>query len=158
MKHLNQKEWIAVIIGVVVVAGFFAITSGIFKSNNLIPMNQANVGSEGMSLSGDSQIATKGSLVSVNYVGRLSTGEEFDSSAQHGRPIQFVLGAGQVIQGWDEGIEGMRVGEKKTLTVPPEKGYGPNGYPPVIPPNATLIFDVELVSVQNLGADSQQGE
>lgn len=146
MNKLNKKEWIAVVVSLVVVLGFFAINSGFFGRNNVNTMEQ-----QGNVIEGGEQVATKGSVVSVNYTGRLTSGEIFDSSETHGRPIQFVLGAGQVIQGWDEGIEGMKVGEKKTLTIPPEKGYGPNGYPPVIPPNATLIFDVELVGVQSVG-------
>lgn len=140
MNTLNKKEWIAVAVSIIVVLGFFVFNGTLLKNNQILPMSEVQLGE---------QVATKGAIVSVHYTGRLSTGEVFDSSAQHGRPIQFMLGVGQVIQGWDEGIEGMKVGEKKTLTIPPEKGYGVNGYPPVIPPNATLIFDVELVGVQN---------
>jgi|TARA_B100001142_G_C14304513_1_gene644248 FK506-binding protein 1 len=80
--------------------------------------------------------------------GCLTDGSEFDSSRKRGRPFQFTIGVGQVIRGWDEGMMQMSVGEKATLTCTPDYGYGPNGMPPVIPPNSTLVFDVELISVQ----------
>ena len=92
--------------------------------------------------------AKNGNLVEVNYTGKLADGKVFDSSIPRGQPIPFTLGIGQVIPGWDQGILGMKVGGKRTLTIPPNLGYGANGYPPVIPPNATLYFDVELVSVK----------
>ncbi len=88
-----------------------------------------------------------GDTVSVHYEGRLEDGTVFDSSYTRGEPIAFVLGQGQVIQGWEQGILGMKEAEKKTLTIPPELAYGEAGRPPVIPPNATLIFDVELVKI-----------
>ena len=91
-------------------------------------------------------IAEKGMKVAVHYQGRLDDGTVFDDSHKRGEPISFTLGRGQVIKGWDQGIEGMAVGEKKTLTIPPELGYGAQGAGDVIPPNATLTFDVELVS------------
>ena len=97
---------------------------------------------------GDGPEVKKGDVLSMNYVGKLADGTVFDESAKHGGPFEFKLGAGAVIQGWDEGIVGMRVGGKRTLTIPPELGYGEAGYPPVIPPNATLVFDVEVVSVK----------
>lgn len=142
MKKLTSQQWVAVIVALVVVGGFFAYSYGfIFNSstNNLQSAMDQDL---------HPQIATKGTIVSVNYTGKLTDGTKFDSSYDRGTPIEFELGAGQVIQGWDEGIEGMKVGEKKTLTIPPEKAYGAAGVPPVIPPNATLIFDVELVGVK----------
>jgi FKBP-type peptidyl-prolyl cis-trans isomerase len=92
--------------------------------------------------------AAAGKTVSVHYTGKLTNGKVFDSSLTRGTPIEFKLGAGRVIKGWDEGIALMKVGGKATLTIPPELGYGERGAGGVIPPNATLIFDVELVSVK----------
>jgi len=92
--------------------------------------------------------AKTGDTVSVHYTGTLIDGSKFDSSLDRGTPFTFTLGAGQVIQGWDEGIAGMKVGGKRKLTIPPELGYGAGGYPPVIPGNATLIFEVELLEIK----------
>jgi peptidylprolyl isomerase len=101
---------------------------------------------------GDGATAKAGNKVSVHYTGWLSDngskGKKFDSSVDRGQPFQFTLGAKQVISGWDEGVAGMKVGGKRTLTIPPELGYGARGAPGAIPPNATLIFDVELLQVQ----------
>jgi rhodanese-related sulfurtransferase len=91
--------------------------------------------------------ATPNSVVSVHYRGRLTDGTEFDSSYTRGTPIEFQLGAGRVIRGWDEGLVGMKVGGKRTLEIPPELGYGARGAGAAIPPNAHLVFDVELMGV-----------
>jgi FKBP-type peptidyl-prolyl cis-trans isomerase len=92
--------------------------------------------------------AMQGRTVSVHYTGWLENGAKFDSSVDRGQPFEFTLGAGNVIKGWDEGVLGMRVGGKRQLTVPPAIAYGQQGAPPTIPPNATLVFDVELLSVK----------
>lgn len=97
---------------------------------------------------GKGAVAKAGQTVSVHYTGWLTNGTKFDSSVDRGQPFQFNLGAGQVIKGWDEGVAGMKVGEKRKLTIPSDLGYGANGAGGVIPPNATLIFDVELLGVQ----------
>jgi len=96
---------------------------------------------------GEGDKPEKGKKVKVHYTGKLEDGSVFDSSIKRGAPIEFTLGVGQVIKGWDEGIADMKVGEKRQLIIPPDLGYGPNGHPPVIPPNSTLIFDVELVEI-----------
>jgi FKBP-type peptidyl-prolyl cis-trans isomerase FkpA len=97
---------------------------------------------------GTGKEAKSGSNVSVHYTGWLTNGRKFDSSVDRGQPFKFELGAGQVIKGWDEGVKGMKVGGKRQLRIPPEMGYGSRGAGTVIPPNATLIFDVELLNVQ----------
>lgn len=91
--------------------------------------------------------AKPGTMVSVHYTGKLTDGSVFDSSVERGDPITFTLGAGMVIPGWELGINGMKVGGKRVLTIPYNLAYGPDGYPGVIPPYATLVFDVELVGV-----------
>jgi len=95
---------------------------------------------------GTGATAVSGKKVTVNYTGWLTTGKKFDSSVGK-RPFQFKLGAGDVIQGWDDGVAGMKVGGKRQLRIPPNLGYGSQGAPGAIPPNATLIFDVELLAV-----------
>jgi FKBP-type peptidyl-prolyl cis-trans isomerase len=85
--------------------------------------------------------------VVVHYTGWLTNGAKFDSSKDRGSPFSFLLGKGQVIRGWDQGVAGMKVGGKRKLTIPPELGYGKAGAGGVIPPNATLIFEVELLAV-----------
>ena len=94
------------------------------------------------------RVVKSGDTISVHYTGRLTDGTKFDSSVDRGTPFTFTIGAGQVIKGWDEGLLGMKVGEKRTLTIPADKGYGATGAGGVIPPNATLVFETELVSIQ----------
>ena len=90
--------------------------------------------------------AVAGQTVSVHYVGTLTDGSKFDSSRDRGSPFTFRLGAGEVIRGWDQGVAGMKPGGLRKLTIPPGLAYGDRGYPPVIPPRATLVFEVELIS------------
>jgi FKBP-type peptidyl-prolyl cis-trans isomerase len=92
--------------------------------------------------------AKKGQTVSVHYTGWLADGKKFDSSKDHGQPFSFALGRGQVIQGWDEGVVGMKVGGRRKLTIPPEMGYGKQGFPGAIPPDSTLVFEVELLGAR----------
>ena len=97
---------------------------------------------------GDGATAAAGQSVSVHYTGWLTDGTKFDSSVDRNDPFEFNLGQGQVIAGWDQGVAGMQIGGKRKLTIPPELGYGERGAGGVIPPNATLVFEVELLGVR----------
>ncbi|MEK7539198.1 MAG: FKBP-type peptidyl-prolyl cis-trans isomerase [Patescibacteria group bacterium] len=136
----------AVIICLVLVG--FLIFINLNKKENMNSNNQTVPANNGAITV---EVAKIGDQVSMNYTGRLQNGTVFDSNIdpkfKHVEPFVFTLGAGQVIPGWDKGIVGMKVGEKKTLTIAPSDAYGANGVPGVIPPNSTLIFDVELVSI-----------
>lgn len=96
---------------------------------------------------GNGQEAKNGDVVSVHYTGYLTNGQVFDSSIGRGEPFSFTLGGGQVIKGWDQGVLGMKVGEKRKLTIPSDLAYGKEGASGVIPPNATLIFEVEMIKI-----------
>jgi len=92
--------------------------------------------------------AKHGQTVSVHYVGTLTNGQKFDSSRDRGKPFDFPLGGGRVIKGWDQGVAGMKVGGLRKLTIPPHLAYGDRGFPGAIPPNSTLVFEVELIGVR----------
>lgn len=96
---------------------------------------------------GTGQAVSEGDVVSVHYVGQLQNGQEFDSSKKRGAPFEFTVGAGRVIQGWEEGVVGMQVGGERVLVIPPEKAYGEAGVGP-IPGNATLVFAIELLDIK----------
>jgi FKBP-type peptidyl-prolyl cis-trans isomerase len=96
---------------------------------------------------GTGQEANKGDHVKVHYTGWLTSGKKFDSSVG-GKPFEFRIGNGDVIKGWEEGVSGMKVGGKRQLKIPPDLAYGKDGYPGAIPPNATLVFDIQLVGIQ----------
>lgn len=150
MNNLNQKEWVAIIIAIFVVGFFFIFGQGLvslFTNDNAKVANtqKPELLVEDV-LMGTGDEAFSGNRVTVHYTGRFVDGKVFDTSLARKEPFQFVLGAGQVIKGWDDGIAGMRVGGKRILSIPPELGYGPNDYGP-IPGNSTLIFEVELLKV-----------
>ncbi|MBI4920103.1 FKBP-type peptidyl-prolyl cis-trans isomerase [Candidatus Azambacteria bacterium] len=107
---------------------------------------------------GTGAVAKTGDTVSVHYVGALENGTKFDSSIDRGIPFEFTLGAKQVIPGWDIGVEGMKIGEKRKLTIPSELAYGSNGIPGHIPPDATLIFEVELLGISAKGGSASGGK
>lgn len=127
-----------------------------YMSNNKIPIAQAPGGftttASGLqykdAVVGTGAMPHTGQTVTVHYTGYLMNGTKFDSSVDRGQPFQFQIGEGQVIKGWDEGVGTMRVGGKRRLIIPPDLGYGAQGAGNAIPPNATLVFDVQLLGVQ----------
>ena len=154
MKKLSKNEWVAVVVAISVVGFFFVFGQSVVSffsngtSNNSITMAQDQskllVQDE---VVGTGEAAMVGSQVVVHYTGKFVDGTVFDSSVSRGEPIQFVLGSGQVIKGWDEGLIGMKVGGKRLLQIPPEYAYGDKGVGP-IPGGATLIFEVELLKIE----------
>jgi len=159
MEKKNNMNIVLAVVICLILAGVLIFISINNKANNKINMNPNNNDTNNVAnnipantnIVGEIEVAKAGDVVSMNYTGRLVNGTVFDSNVDpkfnHVQPFEFTLGAGQVISGWDKGIIGMKVGEKKTLTIPPEDGYGANGQGP-IPPNATLIFDVELLAIK----------
>jgi len=163
-----QKGNISVIVSFIIVIGIIGlVVYGLISTNKeVLPKSQEEVISnteqqpaeniqveEPVSTSQNNmeKVAKNGDTLVMNYTGRFTDGKVFDSNIipmfNHVEPFKFKLGAGQVIKGWDEGLVGMKIGEKKTLTLPPEKAYGASGQGS-IPPNSTLIFDVELVGIE----------
>ncbi len=154
MKKLNRKEGIAVFAGIGLLAYLFfsGPLSNLFKipgfqnhnENNQMPTTGFTVRDISV---GQGPIAEKGDRLTVHYVGTLPNGQVFDSSRDRNTPITFILGVGQVIRGWDEGVLGMREGGKRILTIAPDYGYGAQNAGP-LPPNSTLVFEVELLNVE----------
>ena len=161
MKYMDKNKIIALATAtVLVIVGFF-----IFYNKNKtdisttkqdktadLKLNNQKMNKQGVQIEilkeGTGAIAKKGDTVSVHYVGVLENGTKFDSSVDRGTPFEFSLGAGRVIPGWDIGVEGMKVGEVRKLTVPSELAYGSGGAGNAIPPNATLIFEVQLLGIK----------
>jgi len=150
-----KKVFLIIILVIVIILGIYFVFQGSKnnqKSNNNKPQINNNVQEiQGMEMEtlkeGTGAEVKNGDTVSVHYVGTLENGTKFDSSIDRGEPFSFTLGAGEVIKGWDLGVLGMKVGEKRKLTIPPDLAYGPGGVPGAIPPNSTLIFEVELLGI-----------
>jgi len=140
-----KKIIIILVLLVVVGTAVYIFSSG--KNPKQNTMNKQGVQIEILK-EGTGAVAKNGDTVSVHYTGILENGTKFDSSVDRGIPFEFTLGAGQVIKGWDIGVEGMKIGEKRKLTIPSNLAYGPNGAGGVIPPNASLIFEIELLSIK----------
>lgn len=147
-KKMNIVLAVVICLALAGVLIFISINNKVnMVSNNNVTNNPpVNTVSEG-------EMAKAGDFVSMNYTGRLENGAVFDSNVDPkfghaGQPLEFTLGAGQMILGFDKGVLGMKVGEKKTLTLSPEEAYGAAGRPPLIPTNATLVFDVELLAIK----------
>lgn len=173
MKKLSKKEWLAVILGLVVVGLVFGFGPGFFFYNQYVSMQSGNVLGEDTAtnqnmtnqnneevqpatpeglviidtLEGTGAIAAQGSTITVHYTGVFANGTKFDSSLDRGVPFSFTLGSGAVIQGWDQGLIGMKEGGKRRLVIPPQLGYGMADYGP-IPGGSTLFFEVELLEVR----------
>jgi len=158
---MNKTQIIAfATAAVLIVSGFFIFynknknDTGATKQDETIDLklNNQKMNKQGVEIEilkeGTGAVAKNGDTVSVHYVGTLENGKKFDSSIDRGTPFEFSLGAGQVIPGWDIGVEGMKIGEVRKLTIPSELAYGPNGAGGVIPPNATLIFEVQLLGIK----------
>src|SRR3989344_1804786 len=146
-NNINMGVAVVIVLALVAFLVFISINNKANEDN----MNNSN-GDLAANAVESGEVAKAGDIVSMNYTGRLQDGTVFDSNVdpkfQHVEPFIFTLGAGQVIAGWDKGIVGMKVGEKKTLTIAPADGYGAGGIPGVIPPNSTLIFEVELLAIK----------
>lgn len=140
------KIIIFAIIGVAVIMGAQAYSRRASTKLNIAPPTQVLQKED--EVVGQGAEAKTGDTVSVHYLGMLTDGKKFDSSYDRGTPLEFKLGSNQVIQGWEEGIVGMKVGGKRKLTIPSSLGYGAQGFPPAIPPDATLIFEVELLNIK----------
>jgi FKBP-type peptidyl-prolyl cis-trans isomerase len=159
---MNKNIIVFIIIIIIIIGGAYflwqnnskASEAALSQSQNSQSQNNASASYDiqGMKVEilkeGTGAAAKAGDKVTVNYTGTLSDGTKFDSSLNPGRtPFQFTLGQNQVIQGWELGVSGMKVGEKRRLTIPPELGYGAQGANGVIPPNATLTFEIDLLGI-----------
>ncbi len=149
MKKLSRNDWIAVTVAIFVVGFFFIFGSSLLSvfNKNKVALQQSSQLSVQDVTYGTGQTAVVGNRVVVHYVGRFPDGRVFDSSVDRNEPFPFVLGDQRLINGWNMGIEGMREGGRRVLTIPPELGYGVNDYGP-IPGGSTLIFEVELLKVE----------
>lgn len=173
MKKLEKNEKTAIFVSLAIILFFFATASviGFVSKENIIEEEGLNENSASLkqltietektsktidnnmkiidTLIGEGEKAVAGKIITVHYTGNLGDGTKFDSSLDRGQPFKFILGAGQVIQGWEKGFDGMKVGGKRSLVIPAELAYGDAGAGGVIPPGATLYFDVELLAVED---------
>ena len=148
-KQRNQRLILLIIVLLLVTVLIYVIYQNLSEKSS--PASEFTTTTSGLQFEdliiGSGEKAQNGDLVIVHYTGTFEDGNKFDSSVDRNKPFEFTLGEGRVIEGWDEGIQGMQVGGTRILKIPPELAYGPDGYAGVIPPNATLIFEVELIDV-----------
>ena len=168
IKIMKKLLYVVIVIAIILLAVYIVnyesdkgatVTSGVNATSSVatstLAASSSDINKNNSTKNMDTEKVSKaGDTLTVNYVGTLEDGTKFDSSIDRGTPFKFVVGVGQVIRGWDEGMVGMKVGEKKHLVIPAEKGYGANGISNgkggyMIPPNATLIFDVELLGIES---------
>ncbi len=150
MEETKHNKKITYIMIIVAIALFGYIAYAVIENNKNKDKNMENTDT---TMTTESKISESGDIIVINYSGKLENGTEFDSSYKRGQPLVFQVGVGEVIPGWDEGLIGVKKGDKKTLNIPAEKGYGdqeiknPQTGEVIIPKNSTLIFDVEVVEV-----------
>jgi len=164
MQETSKNKWIAVVTAIVITAFFFG-GYGLYSFNKNVESTITNSSTNTKPIImdtitdsqeliiqdiviGTGETAAAGQTISANYMGTLQNGTKFDSSYDRGKPFEFTLGVGQVIKGWDQGIVGMKVGGKRKLIIPSSLAYGSQAVGGVIPANATLIFEVELVGIK----------
>ena len=157
MNKMTFGEWIAVIVSLVIIFVFFgSFFTGNSGTSDSTPPSPTATSTESSANSlkiedvkvGTGREAKNGDTISVHYVGTLTDGTKFDSSRDRKTPFDVTLGAHKVIKGWEAGLVGMKVGGVRKLTIPPELGYGADGFGKTIPPNATLMFEIELLSIK----------
>lgn len=141
---MNKKILITIIIIalIILVAGFYFLQNKNSGNYKIIQGMKVEISKQGTGAE-----AKTGDVVTVDYAGTLLDGTKFDSSIDRGTAFPFTIGVSSVIEGWQLGVVGMKVGEKRKLTIPPELAYGPAGRPPVIPPNATLVFEIDMLKI-----------
>ena len=147
-----KKIIIALLVLVILILGsYYFLKSTVSENNQNMPVSLSTQDQEDLKIEdlevGQGQEIKEGDTAQVHYLGTLTNGEKFDSSYDRNQPFEFQVGAGQVIQGWDQGLLGMKIGGKRKLTIPPDLGYG-NQSAGNIPPNSTLIFEVELIDIK----------
>jgi FKBP-type peptidyl-prolyl cis-trans isomerase len=146
---MSKSFLIGIVVMILIVGsivGFFVFQT-VSRTEQRSSVSSGEMKIEDLQVGNGSEVKT-GDTISINYRGTLINGTEFDSSYKRNQPFETQIGVGKVIKGWDQGVIGMKVGGKRRLTIPPSLGYGEQGFPPAIPPNSVLVFEVELVGIR----------